>query len=126
MEANVDASERGDSGSEGLQGEFTREEVKKCAANLKNRKAAGADQIVDGFMKYGGEGMLTTMVMLYNWILKNEYAPRRWREGLVVNLFKKGDQADRGNYRGITLVSTVGKTFSKILNDRMGTMIEKE
>ena len=41
MEANVDASEKEDSGSEGLQREFTREEIKKCVAELKNRKAAG-------------------------------------------------------------------------------------
>ena len=52
-EANVDASEREDSGSEGLQGEFTREEVNKCVAKLENRKAAGADQIVNEFMIQG-------------------------------------------------------------------------
>ena len=62
----------------------------------------------------GGEGMLTMMLMLYTWIWKNEYPPRRWREGVVVNLFEKGDKADPGNYRGITLVSTVGKTFKNI------------
>ena len=69
--------------------------------------------------------MLTMMVMLYIWIWKNEYSPRRWREG-VVNLFKKGDKAEPGNCRGITLLSTVGTTFCKILNDRMGTTTEKE
>ena len=41
--------------------------------------------------------MITMMAMLYNLIWKNEYAPRRWREGVVVNLFKKGDKADPGN-----------------------------
>ena len=40
--------------------------------------------------KYGGEGMITMMVMMYNWIWENEYTPKRWREGVVVNLFKKG------------------------------------
>ena len=39
--------------------------------------AAGADEIVNGFMKYGVEGMLTMKVMLYNWIWKNEYAPTK-------------------------------------------------
>ena len=29
--------------------------------------------------------MLTMMVVLYNWIWKNEYAPKRWREGVVVS-----------------------------------------
>ena len=50
------------------------------------------------------------IVMLYNWIWKNEYAFRRWR-GVVANVFKKGHKADPGNYRGITLLSTVGETF---------------
>ena len=60
-EANVDASEREDSGSGGLRREFTREEVNKCVAKLKNRTAAGADQIqvVNEFMKNGREGMPT-------------------------------------------------------------------
>ena len=49
MEANVDASEREDSGSGGLQRDFTRE-VKKCIAKLKHGKAAGADQILNLFI----------------------------------------------------------------------------
>ena len=69
---------------------------------------AGADYLVNGLVKYGGEGRLTMMVMLYNWIWKKEYAPRRWREGVVVNLFKIGDNADPGHSSGITLRSTVG------------------
>ena len=56
---------------------FTREEVKKCVAKLNNRKVARAAEIVNGFMKYGGEGVLTMMVMMYTWISKNEYAPKR-------------------------------------------------
>ena len=43
-----------------------RDEVKECVAKLKNRKAAGADGIVNEFLKYGGEGMITMMVLLYN------------------------------------------------------------
>ena len=36
--------------------------------------------------------------------------PRESREGLIVNLFKKGDP---GIYRDITLLSVVGKVFCK-------------
>ena len=70
--------------------------------------------------------MVDLLVMLYNWVWKNEYAPSRWREGVVVNLFKKGDKTDPGNYRGITLLNTVGKVFCKLLNDRIVGVLEKE
>ena len=39
----------------------------------------------------------------------------KWRERLIVSLFKRGDKEDQGNYRGITLLSAVGKVFCKIL-----------
>ena len=97
---------------------------KQCVAKLEYRKAAGADQIANELVKYGGEGMLTIMVMLCNGIRKNEYAPRRWREEVVFKIFKKGDKADPGNYGGMTLLSTASSTFVRnILNYRMGTMM---
>ena len=49
----------------------------------------------------------------------------KWREGLIVSLFKKGDKEDSGNYRGITLLSVVGKVFCKILNDRLVQYLNK-
>ena len=67
-EMNAEASKREYSSSNALQREFTRDEVKECVAKLKNRKAAGAEGVVNELLKYGGEGMITMMVLLYNWI----------------------------------------------------------
>ena len=77
-------------------------EVVKCVAKLKSTKTAGADKIVNEFMNYGGEGMLTMMVMLYNRIWENEYPRKRCREGVVVNIniFKKGDKPHPGTTEG--------------------------
>lgn len=41
-------------------------QVKECVAKLKNGKAPGADDIVDEFPTYGGEGMITVVAMLYS------------------------------------------------------------
>ena len=106
-DANIEASKREDSSSIELQREFTRDEVKGCVAKLKNRKATGTDGKVNEFLKYGQEGMITMMVLLYSWIWKNEYTPKRWRGEMVVNIFKKGDKTEPGNYTGMALLSTV-------------------
>ena len=45
-------------------------------------------------------------------------------QGLIVNLFKKDDKEDPGNYRGITLLSVVGKVFCKVVNDRLVQHLE--
>ena len=112
--AKVEESKREDSSCNELQREFTSDEVKECVAKLKNRnKAAGADEILYS-ERIECEGMTT----IIRWISKNEYTFKRWREGVVVNLFKKG---------GITLLSTtVGKIFCRILKDRVRTVLKKE
>ena len=89
---NVEASKREDSSSIELQREFTRDEVKDCVAKLKNRKAAGADGIVNEFLEYGGEGMITMMVLLYNWIWRNVYTPKRWKRRSTSHPFQKRRQ----------------------------------
>ena len=62
------------------------------------------------FLKCGGEGMLTMVVMLHYWTSKNEYAPinRTLREGvvLIVSVSTKGETANQGYCRGVTLLST--------------------
>ena len=55
--------------------------------------------------------MVCLLEQLFCVIWHEELVPRQWREGLIVNLFKEGDKEDPGIYRGITLLSVVGKVF---------------
>ena len=50
-------------------------------------------------LKYGGDGMVRMLGKLYVYALiwKEECVPMKWREGLIVSLFKKGDREDPGN-----------------------------
>ena len=77
-------------------------------------------------LKYGGSGMVDLFEPLFSVIWQEEIVPRQWRDGLIVNILKKGDREDPGNYRGITLLSVVGKVFCKILNNRLVQFLDKE
>ena len=63
--------------------------------------------------------MVCLLERLLRVVWHEETVPRQWREGLIVNLFKQGAREDPGNYRGITLLSGVGKVFCKVLNNRL-------
>ena len=47
------------------------------------------------------------------------YFPEAWSVGEIIPPHKKGDKNNVDNYRGITLLSTLGKLFSRILNNRL-------
>ena len=76
---------------------------------IKNNRTGGSDGLVGELLKYGGSGMIHLLHRLFEVVWSEELVPPKWREGLIVNLFKKGDREDPGNYRGITLLSVVGK-----------------
>ncbi|CAB1111147.1 unnamed protein product [Ectocarpus sp. CCAP 1310/34] len=65
------------------------------------------------------------MELLFNWVWENEYAPSRWRQGVVVDLFEKEDKTEQGNYKGITLLNTVGNVSFKLLNDGMVGVLDE-
>ena len=96
-----------------LDREIELQEIARCVRKLKNNKTGGSDGLVGELLKYGGSGMIHLLHKLFEVVWSEELVPPKWREGLIVNLFKKGDREDPGNYRGITLLSVVGKVFCK-------------
>ena len=63
--------------------------------------------------------MVDFLHQLFSVVCYEEVVPPQWREGLIFNVFKKGDKEDPGNYRGITLLSVVGKVFCNRLVERL-------
>ena len=52
------------------------------------------------------------------------YIPGKWDEGCIVPLHTKVDVNGSGNYRGIILLSTFGKLFTKVINNRLTNWAE--
>ena len=53
---------------------------------------------------------------LFNKIYNTRHFPDQLTTGVIVPIFKKGDEKNAANYRGITLTSTMGKLFTYALN----------
>ena len=85
--------------------------------NLKTNKATGPDDISPKIAKKAGDVLLSPLVCLYKMSLKNGYVLSQWKTGRVNPVFKKGDEADIGNYRPISLLSVSRKILESIVAD---------
>ena len=52
------------------------------------------------------------LVLLFNKVFSLGFFPESWSEEQVIPLHKKGSINEENNYRGITLLSTLGKLFT--------------
>jgi hypothetical protein len=50
---------------------------------------------------------LSEIHKLINSIRNKEELPVRWKESIIVPIYKNGDKTDCSNYRGISLISTL-------------------
>lgn len=109
-----------------LNRDFTFEEIMKNIKGLKNNKSEGGDYIKNEYLKNCPENVVKLLVILFNLILKSSYVPLEWCIGLIVPIFKKkGSPKDPNNYRGITLLSCVGKLFTVGMNCRITKFLDQ-
>lgn len=94
-------------------------EVKAAINRLKRDKAPGEDNITAGLLQDGGEPVIRELTRLFNRCLTEGKVPHNWKNATVVIIHKKGDKADIKNYRPISLLPIIYKTFSHILLKRM-------
>ncbi|XP_077978230.1 uncharacterized protein LOC144433746 [Glandiceps talaboti] len=90
---------------------ITLEELMYAINQLGNGKSAGPDKILNEFLVHGTPTLFSVLHTLFNIIFDKGYFPELWSLGDIIPLHKKGSVHDVGNYRGITLLSTIGKLF---------------
>ena len=105
---------------------FTETEIRNFVKNLKNNKAAGIDRILNEFIKHSIDIMIPLYIKLFNRVLDKGEIPDDWLTGIIIPIYKnKGSREDANNYRGITLLSCLGKLFTSILNHRLTNFCEE-
>eukprot|EP00736_Rhodelphis_marinus_P007819 Rmarinus@m.22826 len=125
IEAAVEGMwESQDEGPAELNRPFSIDEIECVISSLPTRKAPGPDQIPNELLKAGGEAMIHSLTALFNDIWQQEKIPTEWGKGKIIPLFKAGDLLEPGNYRGITLLSCVYKTFARVVNQRLTVWLE--
>ena len=87
--------------------------------SLKNNKSPGIDGLISEIFKCSQDIFSPILLKLFNYVFSNGVYPSSWSEGLITPIHKKGDLDNSNNYRGITLINTLSKIYSHILNNRL-------
>lgn len=104
----------------------TIEEISKALKEMKNNKSAGNDGIPAEILKCLVPEIVPHLKVLFDKIWSHEQVPQDFRDALIVNIFKKkGDPADCGNYRGISLLVVAGKILARVMSNRLLPYLDK-
>ena len=104
----------------------TQEEIKRAIETLKNGRAPGEDGIYVEMLKAGEPEISCVLAAIFKTIWEEERLPEDWQTGLLFKLPKKGDLENCNNWRGIMLLSTTSKVFSKIILNRLDAGIDPQ
>ena len=102
-----------------LNSDITEQEISEAIHKLKNNKACGYDNVLNEYFINCGDVLMPCLLLLFNNVFKSGYFPHSWSTGCIIPVFKKGNANDADNYRGITLVSCLGKLFTSVINERL-------
>ena len=104
--------------------EISQSEIRKGIQSLKCGKKSGPDLLLNEFLKYGINGLIEYIHVLFNKIFDSGIFTDAWDEGYIIPTHRKGSVENALKYMGITLLSVIGKLFTNILNTRLNDWAE--
>lgn len=91
------------------------EEVTTAIKNIRLKRSPGPDGILPEVHVYGGRTPISFLLAIFNLFWISAKLRSDLINAIICILFKKVDRSDGGNYRGISLLSVVGKIFADIV-----------
>jgi hypothetical protein len=101
-----------------LLSEVTLKELNMAINAMKNNKAPGPDGIIVELYKRS-EKLQSILLKVINHLIREKELPHDLKKGLIILLYKKGDETLLKNYRPITLLNTDYKIITRTLNNRL-------
>ena len=105
---------------------ITVEEIHREIDNLPLKKSWGIDAIANKIIRNAKRILGPLLCRLFNCILERGKYPDSWCKSLIVSIHKGGSVNDMNNYRGISLLTHIGKLFCRIYNSRIRDWANRE
>ena len=94
------------------------EEVKDIINNLNTKKAAGFDGVTNFLLKNLVNEIISPLTYILNKSLLKGVVPDQMKIAKVIPIFKKGNKEELGNYRPISLLTSLSKILERLVYSR--------
>jgi len=97
---------------------FTIQDVSVALKRLTNKKSYGYDGLPCYFVKLFSSTLSSYLRDLFNLMIRHNTVPQTWKVARIIPVFKKGDASDPKNYRPVSNLNAIAKTFELCLLGR--------
>uniref|UniRef100_A0A914VSR4 Reverse transcriptase domain-containing protein n=1 Tax=Plectus sambesii TaxID=2011161 RepID=A0A914VSR4_9BILA len=101
-------------------------EVRHAIGQVETDKAPRKDGIEVELLKAGGATLWAALAAHFSKYMRELHVPRQWKESKTILLFKKDDKELLKNYWPICLLSTLYKTFTKIILNHLTRELDEQ
>ena len=85
--------------------------------SLKGSKSPGLDGVPPVFLKSCAASLAPFISQLFQHSIVTGKVPAEWKTAVISPMYKKGDRADPGSYRPITLLPVISKVLESLIDD---------
>ena len=104
----------------------TIDELSKAIDSLSAGKAPGMDGIPPDLLKHCKTALLAPLHEVLCKCWQEGAVPQDMRDAKIITLYKnKGERSDCNNYRGISLLSIVGKVYARVILGRLQKLADR-
>ena len=93
-------------------------EIKKIVEKINSEKSTGYDDISNDLLKHIINEIVIPLEHIMNLSIVNGIVPDNMKIAKVVPIYKKGESLDTSNYRPISLLSSISKSWKNYLYSR--------
>ena len=99
--------------------QVTEDSVLKILSSVNPSKATGLDQLSPKFIKDGAKLISSPLAHIVNLSLTSGIIPNDLKSARVTPIYKKNSKLEPGNYRPVSILSTISKLFERIVYNQL-------
>ena len=83
------------------------------------KKSTGLDEVPPRFLRDGAEHLAEPITHIVNMSILTETVPSGFKRAKIIPIFKKGSRLDPGNYRPVSILSSLSKLLERAVNSQL-------